>query len=293
MFVLLKALALFSQESAVENLARLDEVTSKLGNLIGGRLETVEKDAVVRVGNFTLHGSNSTLGTYWSQQLLGVLLERTGRGYSLASPGAAVPSPQAYLLSGEILPIENVIRIYTRLSGLRDGRLFGSWTTDLQRNNYTSLLIRSVSSPPSSRESIVFPDAWEPDGRENPLTVETGGQRIERSIHDGEDADWFTVTADHPGTLVFETFGEDLDTLMKLYDGETLIEEDDDGGSGNNAKITVHAEGGKTFLVMVKGYDRSETGNYRFQARYQSPDQVSMAFRKAAPEERMFFSSTQ
>jgi hypothetical protein len=292
--VLLQALSLFPQETVVENLAKLDEVTAGLGNLVGARLEALGKDAVVRVGTFTLRGSNSTLGSYWSQQLLGVLLEKTGRSYSLLGPGGNNVSPQAYLLSGEILQIENIIRIYTRLGSVRDGRFLSSWTTDLRRNNYTDLLLRVIASPPSPAEGAPSPDPWEPDGRENPLAVEIGGPRIERTIHGGDDADWFSVTADRPGTLIFETFGN-LDTIMELYDGAGggVLDENDDGGSGSNAKITVRTEGGKTFLIMVKGYSRSDTGGYQFQVRYRPDDQVSMAFPKAAPEARMIFSSTQ
>ncbi|MDR1899836.1 MAG: hypothetical protein LBQ55_07515 [Treponema sp.] len=273
MIILLQALSLFPQETVVENLTQLDGETAKVGNLVAGRLNAIGQGTVVRVGTFVLHGSNSTLGAYWSQQLLSVLSERKDRNYSLfvGVSGGGNLSSQIYLLSGEILRMENTVRIYTRLSGARDGQLLNSWITDLRNNTYVNLLIRNALPSSSSERGSLFPDAYEIDGRENPLAVEIGGPRIDRTLHDGEDEDWFTVTADQAGTLIFETFGS-LDTVMQIYGGGSgdVLDENDDGGTGSNARITIEAEQGSSYLIKIKGYDRSETGNYQFQVRYRS-----------------------
>jgi hypothetical protein len=69
----------------------------------------------------------------------------------------------------------------------------------------------------------------------------------------------FRVT--DPGEFVIETSGS-TNTYLLLYDeGGTLIDEADDGGSGNNAKLTVTLPEG-VFFAVVRGYDDNIYGFY-------------------------------
>ncbi|GHT75801.1 hypothetical protein FACS1894124_7610 [Spirochaetia bacterium] len=65
--------------------------------------------------------------------------------------------------------------------------------------------------------------------------------------------------------MTSETSGS-LDTLMEVYDDTgTRLQANDDGGEGENARISFFAEAGRVYLAMVRGYS-SSTGAYRFHA---------------------------
>jgi hypothetical protein len=55
---------------------------------------------------------------------------------------------------------------------------------------------------------------------------------------------------------------------MELYEASSRssLYEDDDGGEGANARIECFIDGGKDYVVRVRGYDRDETGPYQFRA---------------------------
>ena len=84
----------------------------------------------------------------------------------------------------------------------------------------------------------------------------------------GEE-DLFTFTAAKDGKYVIDTAGP-TDVVMKLLgpDSETaLIAEDDDSGSGTNARIVVNLIAGK-YWVQVRHYNRaSGMGNYSVKVR--------------------------
>jgi hypothetical protein len=65
---------------------------------------------------------------------------------------------------------------------------------------------------------------------------------------------WYAYTLARAATFVVQTRGS-MDTLLYLYDNNrTLIEEDDDSGEGNNARISQRLNPG-TYYIEVKGYD--------------------------------------
>ena len=99
-----------------------------------------------------------------------------------------------------------------------------------------------------------------------------GGEELQRTIHPG-DQDWFVIRPGEAALYVLETSGR-LDTMMELYEGSRRLAENDDGGSGENARIAWPLEGGKSYIVMIKGYG-SDTGAYGFSVRAQEiPDRA-------------------
>jgi hypothetical protein len=63
--------------------------------------------------------------------------------------------------------------------------------------------------------------------------------------------------------LTAETSGS-MDTMMELYnEAGSRIASNDDGGEGENARITFNAEVGKRYTAMIRGYGTT-TGSYRF-----------------------------
>jgi hypothetical protein len=84
----------------------------------------------------------------------------------------------------------------------------------------------------------------------------------------GEE-DLFTFTAAKDGPYVIDTSGP-TDVVMKLFGpgSETaLIAEDDDSGSGTNARIGASLVAGK-YWVQIRHYNRaSGMGNYTIKVR--------------------------
>jgi len=74
---------------------------------------------------------------------------------------------------------------------------------------------------------------------------------------------WYSVRTTGRGRLIVETTGS-TDTYMEAYtDNYTLITEDDDGGEGYNARISIAVEANRTYIFKVRGYSSSTSGAFR------------------------------
>jgi len=93
------------------------------------------------------------------------------------------------------------------------------------------------------------------------------------------DEHWYSITANQVGLLVVETTGN-IDTFMELYNESfELLNSNDDGGEGNNARIEVTTRVGQVFYYKVRGYSSSTVGPYRVMASYrQLPAPISLPF---------------
>ncbi len=85
-------------------------------------------------------------------------------------------------------------------------------------------------------------------------TSSTPGQ-----IGPAHDVDYFQIAVPHTGTLAITTNGP-LDTVGTLWQGDTEIASDDDGGDGHNFLLTVPVNAG-TYAIAVQGYG-TLTGQY-------------------------------
>jgi len=103
-----------------------------------------------------------------------------------------------------------------------------------------------------------------------PLPVMTAlnvGSFHSATINRGEEH-WYSVSANQAGLLVVETSGS-IDTYMELYNENfELINSNDDGGEGNNARIEITSRRGQNYIYKVRGYNSSITGQYRVMASY-------------------------
>jgi hypothetical protein len=197
----------------------------------------------------------SPLARYWTETIL----------VRLSAPGAnnrgitVFDSPSArsgYILRCSVLELGPVVRIYTRLVRNFDLSVAAAWTVDFGRTPYLDDLLSG------SRGNW---DGFEPDDREQPVPLEPNGLAILRSLHE-DDRDWFIIRAEEDGYLVVTTSGQ-TDTYIELYtDSLDLIAENDDGPDEYNARVGFMAEGGKTYIVLVRGYSDDETGSYGIKA---------------------------
>ncbi|MDR1249586.1 MAG: hypothetical protein LBK63_09815 [Treponema sp.] len=181
-----------------------------------------------------------------------------------------------WTVSGEIVGIANIIRVYTRLirAGGRPGEhlIAASFHADFELDEY---IAEMLSGGGGRGSSSALRDAYENDSMENPLTVEVAGDNsgpvINRTLHTESDEDFFLLTPNQEGELVLETTGS-IDTYLELYhaDSREKLAGDDDGGSGNNACIHYQARAGEGYIAKVRGYD-GNMGSYGFHAWLREP----------------------
>jgi hypothetical protein len=253
---------LFGQE--VQPLAGLDAVTVKLAGQIGPKLS-----GKVMVGIFSRGEQESPLGRYWRENLMAELSNVPGRTFTLLGPGSQ--SQPDYTIGGEITEVGNTIRVYTRLLNNSEGAIMATWYSDVQRDDFVDDLLGPAAA---AGVSSVRRDQYEPDSMANPMAAAIGAPPVSRTIH-SNDQDWFKVVSAETRQLSAETGGS-MDTFMELYDKATgnKLRENDDGGSGTNARIRWNAEAGKEYVLMVRGYS-GETGSYTFRVEsFSIPDEA-------------------
>ena len=271
-------LPLFSQ-----SMADLDRESSVLADRIKQYMRNTGGTKSVEIAAFAFSGAETPLGNYWRQNLANLLAGTPG--LTLYMPGSAGRGD--YVLTGEILDLGGLVRVFTRLVNKTDFAVIASWSSDLEKTPFLESLF---SNPSSSRGYAVLRDIHEEDSRENPVPAAVGGLGISRTLHE-DDRDWFLIQAERDMVASFETSGS-LDTIMELYDDTgKMIAEDDDGGEEDNAKIVFPLTGGKSYIVMVRGYS-GETGSYEFFVResefpdraMEPNDTIDTAFRMGTDE---------
>ncbi len=258
-FTLLVALsgALHAQTSG-EGLAQTDSTIKTLATQLAAKLAE-QRAETVAVGQFSHMGGNSQFNNYLNNQLSGDLLDVRGRSFTLVSGGRA-----QWVVTGEIVRIGDMIRVYTRLVRRADNTLTSQIQTDMEMNRSVAAMFSAVESGESS--SMVVADEWEPDSWENPVDLSLGtdlyDMPMRRTIH-SDDHDWFIVEPDSAMSLVIQTTGS-TDTYLTLHDADSReqLATNDDGGDGSNAMIRHFVRPGKRYMVEVRGYSSSSTGEY-------------------------------
>ncbi|MCL2175240.1 MAG: DVUA0089 family protein [Treponema sp.] len=267
-FVLSICYAQTTERAETENtVEQFDQAVRNLANSIHAKF-TEKKAEKVSIGQFIYQDSSTPFSVYWVNHLIGELTNTRGRNYSIFS-GSAPDSE--WLVSGEIVFIGNIVRIYTTLIQLPHRSIEASFFSSFQRDEIINDLISSGSrGSSSSASSSVVRDSREPDSWENPVQYTIGANQnaavINRTITDG-DEDFFLLVPGRDGRLTMETTGS-TDTYMVFYNYESSDElaSNDDGGNGNNAKIVFNVRGGTRYLAVVKGYESGVTGAYGFRA---------------------------
>ena len=96
------------------------------------------------------------------------------------------------------------------------------------------------------------------------------GTQISGTLKAGEEQ-WFSVRPPGDGIVVVETFGDDIDTYLEVYDDvRNFISENDDGGEGVNARLEIFVDAGQTYLFKLRCYSEEESGPYRLLATFES-----------------------
>jgi len=253
------------ESAAAAAASQMDTAVRMLAGNLNSKL-IAGKAGKIAIGQFAYRGNIVPLGTYWINQLTEELANIPNKSYIVLSAGTAGAD---WTISGEIIDTpEGAVRFYTRLIRAEDRAVDASFHFDVARNEQIVALLASGSSQ-GGRSSSVAPDALEPDSFENPVPYEIGAdanaQLVNRTLHGG-DEDFFLLLPANDGSLTMETTGS-TDTYMEFYNAETRekLAQNDDGGSGSNARIRYSVEAGKRYISKIRGYDGA-TGAYGFRA---------------------------
>ncbi|MDR0321243.1 MAG: PPC domain-containing protein [Treponema sp.] len=261
----LAASLVFSQ-NAESPVPQMDESVRTLARGIHAKLVEKRAEKFI-VGQFVLQGGSSTFTSYWVNQLILEISTIQGRNYTVLSPGS---SDADWTITGEILVVADIVRVYSRLVRTSDRSIETSFFSDFQRNEHINLIIASGGGGQGGGSGSGS-DPYEPDSWESPVTYTIGTSQqnavaMNRAITEG-DEDFFLLVPDRDGRLTVETTGS-IDTYMYLYELESgdALGENDDGGQGTNARINHSVTAGTQYLAVVRGYSNSTSGPYAFRA---------------------------
>jgi hypothetical protein len=221
-------------------------------------------------GIWTFQDSVPALSTYWAMQLAEELVNLPGRPVTVSGG----PNTPEWIVSGEIVYLAGLVRVYTRLVRSSDQSVMASVHVDFEQNEQIADMLAVVAD---SSGAPVARDAYEPDSHENPYAMEIApgedGSRVNRSLHHRGDEDFFLFTPDKDGALVMETTGDDIDTFLEFYEAGSrgALATNDDGGSGGNAMIRRNVQAGNRYIAKVRGYDRDVVGRYGFHVYFFEP----------------------
>ena len=95
-------------------------------------------------------------------------------------------------------------------------------------------------------------------------TTLTNGNSVSGNIEQGGEY-WYKFTANECSDYTFSTTGS-TDTYGELYQGTTLIQSNDDEGSGTNFSITYLLVAGAEYRLKVRGYSSTTSGSYSVKA---------------------------
>jgi len=265
-FILLVIIGAAYSQDADSGVMRFDEAVSYLAGEIHSKLISERANSIF-IGQFTFQSNVPTFISYWINQLTDELVNTRGRNYRLLSGSA---QGVEWSISGEIVQIADIIRVYTRLTRVSDRAIEGSFTSSFHRDANISSMLYSGNDIAAAGSAVSGTDPWEWDDWDSPVFYEIGTDAnvtvMNRALTE-EDEDFFLITPSVSGRLTAETTGN-IDTYITLYDyasGDELAA-NDDGGANTNARITYNVQAGTSYLIIVCGYDQSTAGAYGFRA---------------------------
>lgn len=257
--------SVFAQTGLQANTVQdLDSGIQTLSSLVAAQMkkESAGTKSSIVVGMFSYQSQITNLGTMITQNLINELSVQAENQYQVMSGGGIAPSSPSradYTITGEIVEIADIFRVYTRLVRTADSSIAYSWRTDFQKTVYLMNML-NVSG------NISLPmDMYEFDSMDNPVEAVFGGGDIARNIHSENDEDWFIFTTPQDAVILFMVKGMNgFDSRMTMYDSiRNEIASNDDYADGYDAGILRSVKSGDTLYIKVTGYS-DETGSYNF-----------------------------
>ena len=267
-------------QSPQSRIQQVDNTVKTLAMELNKKL--IEEQAKeVAFGRFAYENTAPPLVSYLVNQLTYELANISNKPYIIL-PNDATSTD--WTIAGEVIDVSDMIRVYIQLIRQSNHSIGAMKYANLERNEDILDMLGTRSGA-----SFVVRDAREPDSWDNPVSSEIGidGQAsataINRSIHNGNDEDFFLLAPEKDGRLVMETMSN-MDTYMTFYNFDTkeALAEDDDSGDGGNARIRHNVEAGKRYMAKVRGYGEV-TGVYSFIAYFSPPREGTGSWESPIP----------
>ena len=84
----------------------------------------------------------------------------------------------------------------------------------------------------------------------------------------GRHVDLWVFNVDRAQNVTVDMMSNQVDSYLALYSPETSDPPiDDDGGDGNNARLTVRAQAGTPTVIIATTYGERDTGSYTIRLR--------------------------
>lgn len=148
----------------------------------------------------------------------------------------------------------------------KEGHHFGGWYDNAE---FTG---NAITAPYCSKDKTTLYAKWLTEEEWNALKdgttfakayVAESGQNYDVTITTGGQIMYFVFTPTTNGSFTIQSIGSG-DTYGTLYSAsQSSLMTDDDGGDGNNFKITHTMTAGTTYYVAVKFYNSSTTGTFK------------------------------
>lgn len=108
-----------------------------------------------------------------------------------------------------------------------------------------------------SNSALIVGDRGRVESSNHAATKETG--EPDHAGVAGGSSVWWHWTAPAGGSVIFDTFGSDFDTLLAVYTGSsldtlTLAGSNDDAGGGSRSRVAISVVAGTTYRIAVDGY---------------------------------------
>lgn len=124
--------------------------------------------------------------------------------------------------------------------------------------------VTPLAVPTAAPQEQFAPDEWEPDGSAEEAHALEVGVVQRHNLHVGGDSDWLYFEVQAGQTYVVETseLGREVDTVIRLFDGQgNELASDDDGGDELLAsRLWWTARDDGLLYVMVRGLSDTEVG---------------------------------
>jgi hypothetical protein len=199
-------------------------------------------DPKVALGVWTHNDSMPVFSSYWAAQLAEELANIPDRSFVPVSGGTA-----DWIVSGEIVALANIIRVYTRL--IRPGEQYIVKVRGYDGNT-GAYGFRAWLTEPFRND----PDEYENDDDFSSAKTITVGTPQQHSFTTGDDVDWVKFEIDRSGSYTIRVRGVNtarLDTCVELYDSNrSFLDEDDDGGDSRDSRLTARLRAGTYYLKV-------------------------------------------
>ena len=154
-----------------------------------------------------------------------------------------------------------------------------TFTPTTTTTTFTPTTTTTTFTPPTTTTTTFTPTTTTTTTTAAPILLTVDGSQVCDYLNVG-DTHWYYFSVSNTNYYTIQTYGS-TDTYMILRLGSktgTIIAQDDDSGSGNNALIYYELINGNTYYVDIHGFNYTSTGSYCIDVKYTPPTTTTTTF---------------